>query len=311
MPRTVSVPAVVIGVAATALLGLVTAKLQRSTVRASIAIILFLSSPVVFHTLWTGSSSSVEVVSSLGWLLTTLIALERPQWWPAAAAGAIAGAGLYTHGGGMLRMPLLAALSAVVLALPGTRTALRNAASAVGAFTMVAAPMAVGYLLNPDRFNQLITSHGLYDASRFNLLQGIREIVSWVGLVARSEAYHDYFNPSVWFLSGSSISAHLTEPRVLLLPLALFVPVGLYRLVSQPTPAAYLILGALVIAPVPTALLARPPAPAQLLFAVPLVVIAALVGADYLVSRQNRWVRFAAYAAFLALLPALALIRSW
>jgi hypothetical protein len=36
----------------------------------------------------------------------------------------------------------------------------------------------------PQLFRDTVTAHHLYDVNRFSVLQGIREMVSWVGLTA-------------------------------------------------------------------------------------------------------------------------------
>ena len=272
-----------------------------------LTVVLFLSSPIVLRQLWSSEAWSLELAVSLAWLLATVVALERPQFWTAAVPGVIAGAGLYVNGSAMVRMPLLAALAAFVIWNSGAPAARRKAALLVVVFAAFVAPIVIHYTRHPELFNQQIVAHRLYDAPRFNPLQGVREIMSWVGLVARSEAYHDYFDPAVWFLSGTSIGAHLMEPRVLLTPLAFLLPIGIYRLLSAPTPATYLILGMMLVAPVPTALLVRRPAPAQLLFAVPAVMIAALLGAQYLLGSSSRWARFTAYGVFAAIVTAIAI----
>ena len=264
------------GAASTVLLGLVAAKFFRSLPHAVLTVFVFLSSPIVFRQLWSGGAWPLELAVSLAWLLATMAALDHSQRWAAAVPGVIAGAGLYIHGAAMVRMPLMAALAAIVIWYSATRAARQRAAIVVAAFVALAAPMVIHYTRHPELFNQLVTAHGLYDASRFNLLQGAREIVSWVGLVARSEAYHDYFDPSVWFLSGT-----------LLWPLAFLIPIGLYRLLSAFAPPAQLILGMMLIAPVPTALIVSRPASAHLLFAVPVMMVSAMLGAQYLLTRLS------------------------
>ena len=305
-PR-VSLTAFATGLASTALLGLVSAKFLRSLPGAVLTVFLFLSSPIVLSQLWKSEAQSLELAVSLAWVLATVFALERPQLWTAAVPGVFAGAGLYVNGAAMVRMPFLAALAAFVIWNSGTPAARRKAALVVAVFVAFAAPIVIHYARHPELFNQRVAAHRLYDVSRLNLLQGGREILSWVGLVARSEAYHDYYDPAVWFLSGTSLAAHMTEPHVLLIPLAFLLPAGIYRLLSVPTPATYLILGMMLVAPLPTALLVSRPAPAQLLFAVPAVMISAMLGAQHLLASSNRLARFTAYGVFAAMVPAIAL----
>ena len=92
----------------------------------------------------------------------------------------------------------------------------------------MAIPFAIYLVLHPEYWRDRIMAHGLYDAHRYNLLQGAREMFSWVGLTARTEVYYDSFNPALLFLSGGGIEKSLTSPQVFLLPFAAVI--GTYGL---------------------------------------------------------------------------------
>ena len=86
----------------------------------------------------------------------------------------------------------------------------------LGSFSIVALPYLVSWMMRPEEFRAMINAHHLYDANRFNVLQGTREVTSWVGLTARSEVFWDYLNPAFLFVTG----------RVLAWPLVVLLPVG-------------------------------------------------------------------------------------
>ena len=305
----VSGAAIVIATVSGGLLGMSALRIFRSAWLAAAAVALFLSTPVVHEGLWGGGPLSLQVPIIAGWLLAMQLAILTAGWWPSLCAGAIAGVGLYTHTAALITMPFLALFSALAIARSESPARGRRIAALAGAFVVIATPLLIRYGLNPDAFNSLVLAYGLYDASRFNVLQGLREIFSWVGLVARSEVYYEFFNPTLWFLSGASVREHLADPRGFVMPYVVLVPAGVYALVGRHPPLGLLVLGAIAIAAMPTALLARRPAVSQLLPIAALVTLVALVGAMHLVSSSNAAVRGFGYAA-VALVP-VALIAAW
>ena len=306
----ISAAALVIGTVSGGLLGMTAIRIFRSPWPAAAAVALFLSAPLVSDGLWRGGPLSLEMPVLAGWLLAMQLAVEKTAWWPPLVAGAVASAGLYTHTGAMVTMPLLVIVGALAVTqtdVTGARG--RRILALVGAFLAAAIPLLIRYSVNPDVFRNLVLAHGLYDASRFNVLQGLREIFSWVGLVARTEVYYDFFNPALWFLSGASVRAHVADPRAFVVPYLVLVPAGVYALISRRRSQAWLVLGAIAIAPVPVALLARRPAVSHLLPIAPLVTLLAVAGAVHLVSSPNLAVRRLGYSVA-ALVP-LALVTAW
>lgn len=305
----ISAAAFVIGTVSGGLLGLAAIRIFRSPWPAAAAVALFLSAPLVSDGLWRGSPLPLEMLGIAGWLVAMQLAVERTAWWPALCAGALAGAGLYTRTGAMVTMPLLVMVGALAITQSDVTAARgRRIGALVGAFLVAAIPLLVRHGVNPDLFRNLVLAHGLYDASRFNVLQGLREIFSWVGLVARSEVYYDFFNPALWFLSGASVREHVADPRAFVIPYLVLVPAGVFALIRRPS-LAWLVLGAIAVAPVPVALLARRPAVSHLLPIATLVTLVAVAGAMHLVSSPNGAVRRLGYIVS-ALVP-LALVAAW
>jgi hypothetical protein len=72
---------------------------------------------------------------------------------------------------------------------------------------------------------------------------------------------------------------------VLLLPLALLIPFGLYHIVAdETTPVARLLVAGFVTAPFAAALTANPPIPSRILFITPFAAILSAYGLKYLLS---------------------------
>jgi hypothetical protein len=210
----------------------------------------------------------------VGWLLAAAHAQpDRPAWWAVAAGGCL-GAGVYTSQAAVVMMPLYLVLTVAVMA--HARVArLRHVVLLAAAFFVVAAPFTVSVLRHPEGFRDTVNAYHLYDANRFTLRQGVREMASWVGLTARSEVYYDYFNPAFLFLTG----------RVLLFPLAVLLPVGIGHIVSSETvPIARLSIAGFVVAPFAASLTAQAPTPGRILFITPFAAIVSAYGMKRLLS---------------------------
>lgn len=234
---------------------------------------LLVSMPLIYKT-----PVSTSVVYQWAIAVAWLLAVDRHRlsghaaW--LAVSGAVLGLGLYGRPSAMVMMPLYLLLTVIALAATtDRRIPISTLAAPVAAFVVVAAPFGVYLVRHPEYFRDAVLAHGLYDARRYNVLQGAREVFSWVGLSARVEVYWDYFNPVFLF--------------PLLMACAALLPIGLWR-ASAPgsTITWYLIAGGVLTAPIVGALTAQPPSPAYLLPAAP---FAALLGANGLAYLWDLW----------------------
>ena len=245
-------------------------RLLHSRLLALLAAVFFLSSPTVLSCFAADTRLVAAMLVPVAWLIAMLVALERTDAAALVVAGLIAGLGMYVRPASLITMPLLAAAGAVAILMRQPRPlALRQVVWLMASFAVAAAPLAIGLISQPSRLTEMILANGLYDASRYNVLQGMREMFSWVGLVARSQAYWNYFDPAVWFFADS---------RVFVAPLAVPVAIGVYHLVVPITPPSWLVICALAVAAVPHMLMARPIDQSRLLMAAPFVALVAAVG---------------------------------
>lgn len=264
-------------------------RLFRSRAMAALAAVIFVSSPIAVAGFAADARQLAAVLPWLAWLVAMLWSLERADARAAAIGGLAAAAGLYPGPAGLVTMPLLVLCGVAALFMRQPRPiAIRQAAWLAGAFVAAGLPLAFRMAADPSSLTQLIIHHGLYDASKYNPLQGLREIFSWVGLVARSEAYWNYYDPAVWFFSGSTLQSHLLDARVFFAPLVLPVAVGLYRLIVPLTAPSWLLLSGLAVAPVPHMMIARSIEPGRLLVAAPFVAIVAAAGCAYAIAAVRR-----------------------
>jgi len=250
------------------------ARIFASTRMGIVTVALFALTPLLWLQGRQAPASLEPLPFVVGWLLAAAhIQHDRAGWWPVAAGGCL-GAGVYTSQAAVVMMPLYLVLTVAVMA-HARAAPLRHVVLLAAAFFVVAAPFAVSLLRHPEGFRDTVNAYHLYDANRFSLRQGVREMASWVGLTARTEVYYDYFNPAFLFLTG----------RVLLFPLAVLLPVGIGHMVSSETvPIARLSIAGFVVAPFAASLTAQAPTPGRILFITPFAAIVSAYGMKRLLS---------------------------
>jgi hypothetical protein len=250
------------------LMGVLGARTFASALMGVFTAALFLLTPLLWQQLQSGSPAVYPLPFVAGWLVTiAFFADTRDRRW-LVAAGVMLAAGLYASRAAMVMMPLYVLLTALVLACTGLRS-IRSLAAFLAVFIVGALPLLASFVLFPQRFRDIVLGAHLYDANRFNVLQGIREMASWVGLTARSEVYFKYFDPAFLFFSG----------EVLAFPLIVLLPFGLYRMLDETTIPARVVLGGFLLAPFAAALTAEDVTPARILFLIPCAAMASVYGA--------------------------------
>jgi 4-amino-4-deoxy-L-arabinose transferase-like glycosyltransferase len=235
---------------------------------ALIGLLLFVTMPVVWSGVRDASPYLGLLPLAVAWLVaTTEYLATRGRPW-IVAAGVALSAMLYVHAAGVIMAPLYAAITLATL------IAYRHSVAAMALFatgcTAAAAPWLVSILRDSSSLIAGIKAHGLYDADRFNLLQGGREMTSWLGLTVRSEVYWDSFNPAFLFLGPGGLVESVLRPQVFWLPLIVPLLLGFRAYAKGPNRAAdWIILASFVAAPAVAALLAQPPVAARLLLMAP------------------------------------------
>jgi hypothetical protein len=259
---------------AVALIYLAAARLLASKALGALVAVLFAATPLLWTLFAQDPRSLLPLVAVSGWLFAfSQFDAGRGLWWIGVAAAAL-GLGLYTTPPAGVMMPVYALITAVAL-VHRDKTSLRAVAVFSLIFALSAIPLAWMLFGPEDRLRTTVNTLRLYDANKLNVLQGIRDMASWVGLTARTEVYYNYFNPAFLFLTGG----------VLLPPLIVLIPIGLFHLIDRATPAALVVLLGFLAAPAAAALLAEQPIPRRIFFITP---FAAIVSA-YALQRLWSW----------------------
>jgi hypothetical protein len=231
----------------------------RSAVLAGMA--LLATMPMMWRALGDLAPQLVLLPFVILWLLAADRFEATGRWLWIGIAGALLALMIYAHRAGVVMAPVYAAVGAAALMRRNDHVV--AVAAFIAGFAIVSAPWAIEWLRDPAVVATAVKAYGLYDADRVNVLQGMREMGSWVGLTARSEVYWDCFNPVLLFFDG-----------VFLFPLAVPLVRGLYHYVAYPRGSVdWMVVGAFVASPFCAALLAQPPVPARLLLMAPVAAI--------------------------------------
>lgn len=261
------------------------ARLFSSRTYGVVAAACFASTPMVILAIRGGSDSLDQLPFVIGWLLCVDRFRISGAARDLAGAGALLGLGVYGYWAAIVMMPVYLAITVLALVLAADlRLADRRIAALLVAFVVAVAPMVAYVAMHPEYLRDRILAYGLYDANRYNILQGAREVFSWVGLTARSEVYYDYFNPAFLFLSGGGVARSLARPQVFHLPYVLLMGAGLHRIVTRAVPlTARLAIAAFLVAPAAAALTAQPPLAARAVLMAPAAALIAAYGVVHLV----------------------------
>jgi hypothetical protein len=240
----------------------------------AIAAAAFTVSPLLWSDRPSAGLYPLPFVSA--WLLASALLLQRRELSWAVIAGVSLGAGVYVSPAAAVMMPAYAAVMVMVMAL-SRQVPRAHLAAVLATFAVIAAPRFIGWLIDPAPYRAIVMEHHLYDAQRYNVLQGIREVTSWVGLTARSEVFWDYLNPAFLFVTG----------RVLSWPLVVLLPIGIYFVIARDVAVmSRLVLAAYVMAPLAASLPAEPPMRGRIAWILPAAALLTAFGVELI---RRRW----------------------
>ena len=216
----------------------------------------------------------------LGWLWCLSRHLETGRRLTLFAGTLLLGIGIYTYLASLMLMPVYFLITLLTLFRTGQRSPSTYFAAAAG----LAIPMALlvpWYIAHPTHFTNQVNMYSVYDADHLSPLQGLWQLAGYQSLMTRVGVYYDGFNPSMLFFSGgSSIINGTRHSGVFLLPLAIFLPLGLYRAVTTLTPINLVLLLGFLTAPIgPTVV--KEMMINRMLVLLPFAVLLATQGVDY------------------------------
>jgi 4-amino-4-deoxy-L-arabinose transferase-like glycosyltransferase len=227
----------------------------------------------------------------LAWLLCLLVYEAKGRLGVLFAGTCLLGIGVYSYLAAMVMMPVYFVVTCVVLLHMGQR-APKPYVVALAGFVLPLLPLVPWYATHPQQWSQQIRMYHIYDASRFNPLQGLRELASYVSLTERTSVYWDYFNPSFLLFSGDASLIDATRAAgVFLVPVGVLIAIGMYRAaVVQPTRHNLLLVAGVLTAPLAATLVAERYKINRALVLLPFAVLIATRGFEQLIfARRAIW----------------------
>src|SRR5262249_31635718 len=181
-------PSVVVGVAAIVLMYFVAARVERSPVRGAIAAGMLAMTPAhVIHSRM-GVDPIYAVLFVVIWLLWVALFEQHGRLGALWGATTTLGVGIYSYIAAIVVMTRLF-LSTCGVGVPSRGVSLRRYAVAVVGFLVPVTLLVAWLAMHPSAYAGQVARYNLYDASRFGPLQGVKEILSYVGLSARLSVY--------------------------------------------------------------------------------------------------------------------------
>jgi hypothetical protein len=236
----------------------------------------------------------------LGWLYFLLVYRDTQRIRSLVAGGLCLGLGLFSYIAAWALMPMFLGLTLISLAV--WRASPKSFFAVLGGF---AAPLVlfVPWLTrHPEMFWQTLGRYGL-DGAAGPAAGTVHEATT---LAEQVTLYWEYFNPSFLFFAGGSNPTQSTaQVGVFLLPVAVFLGCGLWRLFRRHTTLGLVLVAAVFAAPLPIVLaLAHAPESsiARALVVLPLVALVAAHGIELLLE-QPSWILRAATVALLLAVP--------
>jgi hypothetical protein len=175
---------------------------------------------------------------------------------------------------------------------------------ALAGFAAPAALLVPWLLTHPAQFGAEMRMFGLYDAQTLDPLHALRRMLSWSSAGEHLSVYYDYFDPSFLFFSGdTSLHSSTRQAGVFLLPLAVFLPVGMWQVVKHWRRGLNLVLlMGFVSAPIAATLVGEAYRINRVLVMLPFAALIAASGVEYLLTAGYRSLRIAG-VVLLVLVP--------
>lgn len=298
----VRLPAALVGVTSVVLMYAVAKRIFKRELLAVISAALLAVTPAHFIHSRLGVDHLYPVPFLLAWLLCLTIFLERRQLRVLFLGTFLLGLGVYTYLASLVMMPVYFLMTWLTLFKSGLRSPRPYLVALIG-FILPLLVLIPWHITHPTQYMQQVRMYKLYDSTNLNPLQGLKDLSSYTSLTARSGVYYESYNPSLLFFSGASSLINGTRKAgVFLFPIAVFLPLGLYRLITgRLTPINLVLLLGLASAPLAAAIVAEV-AINRMLVMLPFAILISTIGVEYLLTASARTWRVVA-AGLLLLVP--------
>jgi hypothetical protein len=275
----------------------VASRIWSSTPARVLAASLMLVTPAGLYYSYVAPRSLFPVAFILAWLWCVAKA-EEGQAWPFLAGAFLLGVGCYSYTTAIVLMPVYLLIT---LGLSWYKRLPNSLLAGIVVAFMLPASFGVWWVAtHRSVYAEHIQRYRIYDASRLNPLQGLKDFANYNNIQERVSIYWDYFDPRYLFFTGGAEMSLARPTGVLPMACVLWVPIGLYKLLKRRTAFDRVLLAGFFTAPLAAILVDEPYIARRALAVIPFAVLAAVVGADDLLSSGNRFWRLVTIGLFVS-----------
>jgi hypothetical protein len=237
----------------------------------------------------------------LGWLWCLCAYQGAPRRWPLLVSGMLLGIGTFTYIAAWALMPLLLAVTVLVLARdPQTR---RQSWLPVAGYAPAVAVGALAFLRQPDMLLKTLTRYFQSHAAAAGVSPVTDGAVDQLPL--RLSVYWAQFNPSfLFFAGGSNLMMSTSIVGVFLTAVSIFFVAGLVLASRRRSRTDVLLLAGVLVTPLPVAI-SLPETldynPMRILVLLPFVAILAAMGLEWMWRQPGRHWRIVSVALLLSM----------
>ena len=226
----------------------------------------------------------------LGWLWFLIDYTETRRLRSLVIGGLCLGVGFYSYIASWVMMPIYIGLSSLVFWRVDRRLVSPLLASVAG-FTLPLLAFIPWLWTHPAMLRETFDRYQMSDQQQVSLIQEPENALRLDKLAATVSTYWSYFDPSFLFMiGGPSMTTSTGRIGVLLLPLAVLLPLGVFTLLRRPDPFGLhaLLLLAVVTAPIAATLKGQPFMTQRVLFMLPFAALIATYGFERLWQGRRR-----------------------
>ena len=244
----------------------------------------------------------------LGWLWCLIAFVQTGRVGFAAIGGLLLGIGCYSYIASWAMMPIYLGLSWYVFYRTGEPAAPERprvggplTAATIG-FALPVVVLIPWLWMNPQMLRETVARYSMSDVEQ---VSGMRAPDASIAKLAgrTAVAYASYFNPVTLFVRGGpSMTTSTARTGVFLLPIAVWLPVGLYVLWRSRDVAGihWVLLAGLLTAPIPAALKGEAHMVQRALYMIPFAALISAMGFALMWQARHRLIRVAAMLLLLA-----------
>ena len=229
----------------------------------------------------------------LVWLIALTSYLERPRLWLLFVAGLALGVGFYSYLASVVSMPMYVALTCAVLATT-ERKPIRPCRAVAASFLVALVPLTLWLSVHPDTLFGTVGRYRTHTELQSGLLTNLGE---------RAMVFVKFFNPAYLFARDfGAVTSSTHRAGVFAAAMAIFLPVGVYQIISRRrSPLTLLLIAGFVLAPLAATIVNEPYTTDRAIALLPLGVLIGACGVERLWMSGVGWLRGATIALLISI----------